>query len=195
MTDPGEQFEHDPSLEALEQQLGEALAAQPPADLADRIHQATVDGLPTGVERELSHALAAEAPDDLADRVYAATVDQVTAAETQPQVIAKIGPRPWMRWAAAAVMLFTVGGSIWMAKGLDTTNALARATSLPTEADWNAVNLALNGEPTDLDNKLTALSSELDELAVSLSTDSDDLLDDMLYSDDLDALENRVREF
>ncbi len=198
MTERTEQFEHDPALEAIERELAEALAAPVPTDLADRVYRATVDGLPTGIEPHLSDALAAEPPADLSQRVYAATVDRLHATEAPAPVVAKIGPSRWTRWVAAAVIVLSVSGSIWMAKGLDTTNAQAHATSLLTQADWDTIDLALTGEPGELEAELDALSNELEELLVSLNeepTGASDLWSDELYGDDLDALENRVRQF
>ena len=70
-----EHFASDESLATLERDLAAALAVEAPADLAERIYQATVERLPDpSLERQVAEALAVEAPADLAERIYQATV-------------------------------------------------------------------------------------------------------------------------
>ena len=99
------------------------------------------------------------------------------------------------RWVAAAVILVSVGSSIWMARGLETVNAQSRATAMVSPAELNALDLALAGQTTAIEADLATLSMDVQDLAASLyqppldsaadSADDTRFDEDDLMTDDL----------
>lgn len=108
--DPHNWQHPEPPLDELDRQLHAALRGPaPPADLADRVFEATADRAMAGpLADSLREAMAVTPPADLAHRVSEAVPPP--QPEPRPAVLAIVG-----RVAAAAVLLLAVSVGVYLA--------------------------------------------------------------------------------
>ncbi|MBI1369183.1 MAG: hypothetical protein GC162_11090 [Planctomycetes bacterium] len=185
----------DPINEQFEADLKLALAVAPPAGLARRVYDTTVNDLTAcGVsQHELRRAHHVPTPAGLPQRVYDATVEP--AHRDQPVVvIARIG---YFAQAIAAAVLIAAGLGVYMLAQHAVVKQPDKSSLAWIQRELAQLDHSLGHTGNPIDAQILAISTDVDQAALSLADESEGSSTDSaeMLSDDLSVLEAQIQSF